>query len=41
MARTRERESIVDPGTYEWRSLASQHPPGALIDGVAFAMWSS
>ena len=38
IALTRERESIVDPGTYEWRSLSSQHLPGALIDGVGFAM---
>jgi predicted Zn-dependent protease len=38
IALTREREPIVDPGTYEWRSLASQHLPGALIDGVGFAM---
>jgi predicted Zn-dependent protease len=38
MGLTRERESIVDPGTYEWRSLSSQRLPGALIDRVAFAM---
>ena len=38
MGLTRERESIVDPGTYEWRSLSSQHLPGALVDGVGFAM---
>ncbi len=38
MGLTREHESIVDPGTYEWRSLSSQHLPGALIDGVGFAM---
>ncbi|MGH8565561.1 MAG: metallopeptidase TldD-related protein [Gammaproteobacteria bacterium] len=38
MGLTRERESIVDPGTYEWRSLSSQRLPGALIDRVGFAM---
>jgi predicted Zn-dependent protease len=38
MGLTRERESIVDPGTYEWRSLSSQHLPGALVEGVGFAM---
>jgi len=38
MGLTRERESIVDPGTYEWRSLSSQRLPGALVDGVGFAM---
>ncbi len=38
MALTAEREAIADPGTYEWRSLASQRLPGALIEGVNFAM---
>jgi predicted Zn-dependent protease len=38
IALTREREAIVDPGPYEWRSLASQHLPGALIEGATFAM---
>jgi predicted Zn-dependent protease len=38
MGLTQERESIVDPGTYEWRSLSSQRLPGALVDGVGFAM---
>ncbi len=38
MGLTRERQSIVDSGTYEWRSLSSQRLPGALVDGVGFAM---
>ncbi len=38
MGLTQERQSIADPGTYEWRSLSSQCLPGALVDGVSFAM---
>ncbi len=35
---TRRREELLDPGTYEARSLASMRLPGALVDGVRFAM---
>ncbi|MGH8523786.1 MAG: metallopeptidase TldD-related protein, partial [Gammaproteobacteria bacterium] len=35
---TAERELIIDPGTYEWRSTASMLLSGALIDGVTFTM---
>ncbi|MGH8489722.1 MAG: metallopeptidase TldD-related protein, partial [Gammaproteobacteria bacterium] len=35
---TAERELIIDPGTYEWRSSASMLLSGALIDDVTFTM---
>jgi predicted Zn-dependent protease len=35
---TREREFMLDPSTYEARSLASMHLPGALIENFRFVM---
>ncbi len=35
---TAERQLIIDPGTYEWRSTASMLLSGALIDGLTFTM---
>ncbi|MBY0274320.1 TldE/PmbA family protein [Candidatus Binatia bacterium] len=35
---TRERETILDPGTYGGRSVGSTRVPGALVDDVAFTL---
>lgn len=35
---TRERELILDSGTYGQRSLQSYHLPGALVDGFTFTL---
>lgn len=35
---TRERELILDSGTYDQRSLQSYRLPGALVEGVAFTL---
>lgn len=35
---TRERETILDPGTYGGRSVGSMRVPGALVDDVAFTL---
>jgi predicted Zn-dependent protease len=35
---TRERDTILDPGTYGGRSVASMRVPGALVDDVTFTL---
>ena len=35
---TREREQILDTGTYDWRSDASARLPGALVDAFTFTL---
>ena len=35
---TRERELLLDPGTYEQRSTRSAHLPGALVDDFTLTL---
>jgi predicted Zn-dependent protease len=37
-ALTREREHILDTGSYEWRSDVSAHLPGALVNDFTFTL---